>query len=90
VLLRARQVFKIIERKAVAYDGKKQIFGATGNPITIAEFIIDKLAPSESHLFEESKGGGSKKADGSGADGKIRRSNLRSVLDNPNAIASGT
>lgn len=91
VLLRARQVFKIIDGKAVAYEGDKQIFGTTGNPITVAEFIADKLAPAAPHLFELSQGSGARKADGSsmGASGKIGRDDQKAFLDNLADIAAG-
>jgi hypothetical protein len=91
VLLRARQVFKIIDGKAVAYEGDKQIFGTTGNPITVAEFIADKLAPAAPHLFESSQGSGARKADGSsmGASGKIGRDDQKAFLDNLADIAAG-
>jgi hypothetical protein len=91
VLLRARQVFKIIDGKAVAYEGDKQIFGTTGNPITVAEFITDKLAPAAPHLFEASQGSGARKADGNstGASGKIGREDQKVFLDNLADIAAG-
>jgi hypothetical protein len=91
VLLRARQVFKIIDGRAVAYDGDKQIFGATGNPITVAEFITEKLAPTATHLFEPSKGSDSKKAEGSssGGSGAIDRADGKAFLANLGDIAAG-
>lgn len=92
VLLRARQVFKIIEGNAVAYDGEKQIFGATGSPITVAEYIADKLAPAAPHLFESSQGGGSKKAEGNaagGANGVVARTDPKAFLANLDDIAGG-
>jgi hypothetical protein len=91
VLLRARQVFKIIDGRAVAYEGDKQIFGATGNPITVAEFITEKLVPSAPHLFEVSKGSDSRKAEGnnSGGSGTIARDDQKSFLANVSDIASG-
>jgi hypothetical protein len=91
VLLRARQVFKIIEGNAVAYDGEKQIFGATGSPITVAEYIADKLAPAAPHLFESSQGSGAKKADGTTttASGVIGRADQKAFLANLDEIAGG-
>ena len=92
VLLRARQVFKIIEGNAVAYEGEKQIFGATGSPITVAEYIAEKLAPTAPHLFEQSQGSGSKKAEGNsagGASGAVARSDSKAFLANIDDIAGG-
>lgn len=91
VLLRARQVFKLIDGRAVAYDGEKQIFGTTGNPISVLEYIADKLAPAAPHLFEASKGTGANNADGSRQvpAGKIDRADQKAFLSNLGDIASG-
>lgn len=91
VLLRARRVFKIIEGNAVAFEGEKQIFGTSGNPITVAEYISEKLAPSAPHLFEDSKGSGARSAEGSSAalNGKIARTDNKSFLANIDDIAGG-
>jgi hypothetical protein len=92
VLLRARQVFKIIDGRAIAYEGDKQIFGATGNPITVTEYITEKLAPTAPHLFEASQGSGSKKAEGNsggGASNVVARTDPKAFLANLDEIAGG-
>jgi hypothetical protein len=91
VLLRARQVFKVVDGKAVAFDGDKQLFGATGDPLTVPEYISTKLSEAAPHLFEPSQGGGAKKAEGNsgGASGKIGRGDEKGFLTNLADIASG-
>jgi hypothetical protein len=92
VLLRARQVFKIVDGKAVAFDGDKQLFGPTGDPLTVPEYITGKLAESAPHLFEQSQGGGAKKAENNnsgGSGGRISRDDQKGFLDNLDAIATG-
>lgn len=91
VLLRARQVFKVVDGKAVAFEGEKELYGPKGDPMTVGEFITGKLAESAPHLFEQSQGSGSKKAEGStgGVGGKIIRTDSKSILENLDAIASG-
>jgi hypothetical protein len=91
VLLRARQVFKVVDGKAAAFDGDKQLFGSTGDPLTVPEYISSRLADAAPHLFEASQGGGAKKADVSsaGASGKINRNDPKAFLANLEAIASG-
>lgn len=92
VLLRARQVFKVVDGKAVAFDGEKQLFGATGDPLTVPEYITGKLTEAAPHLFEPSQGGGAKKADSSssgGGSGKISRADEKGFLSNLADIAAG-
>lgn len=92
VLLRARQVFKVVDGKAVAFDGDKQLFGSTGDPLTVTEYITGKLTESAPHLFEPSQGGGARKAEGGssgGAAGKISRTDQKAFLDNLSDIADG-
>jgi hypothetical protein len=91
VLLRARQVFKVVDGKAVAFDGDKQLFGSTGDPLTVPEYISGKLAEAAPHLFEASQGSGARKADASttGAAGKISRTDQKAFLANLSDIASG-
>lgn len=91
VLLRARQVFKVQDGKAVAFDGDKQLYGATGDPLSVSEYISGKLAESAPHLFEQSQGSGSKKAEGNsnGASGRINRDDGKAFLDNVADIAAG-
>ena len=92
VLLRARQVFKVVEGKAVAFDGDRQLFGPTGDPLTVPEYISGKLAEAAPHLFEQSQGGGARKADSNnsgGSAGKINRNDSKAFLDNLADIASG-
>jgi len=92
VLLRARQVFRVVDGVAVAFDGDKQLFGPTGDPLTVPEYITGKLTEAAPHLFEQSQGGGARKAEGSssgGAAGKIGRTDQKAFLDNLSDIASG-
>lgn len=92
VLLRARQVFKVVDGVAVAFDGDKQLFGPTGDPLTVPEYITGKLTEAAPHLFEPSQGGGARKAEGNssgGAAGKISRNDPKAFLDNLADIASG-
>jgi hypothetical protein len=92
VLLRARQVFKVVDGVAVAFDGEKQLFGPTGDPLTVPEYITGKLTEAAPHLFEQSQGSGAKKAEGnnnSGSAGKINRNDSKAFLDNLSDIASG-
>jgi hypothetical protein len=92
VLLRARQVFKVVDGKAVAFDGDKQLFGSTGDPLTVPEYISGKLVEAAPHLFEPSQGSGARKAEGSssgGTAGKISRTDSKAFLDNLSDIASG-
>jgi hypothetical protein len=92
VLLRARQVFKVVDGKAVAFDGDKQLFGPTGDPLTVPEYITGKLTEAAPHLFEQSQGSGARKAENSnsgGGAGKINRNDQKAFLDNLADIASG-
>jgi len=92
VLLRARQVFKVVDGKAVAFDGDKQLFGSTGDPLTVPEYITSKLTEAAPHLFEQSQGSGARKAEGNnnpGAAGKINRNDSKAFLDNLSDIANG-
>ena len=91
VLLRARQVFKVENGVAVAFDGEKQLFGKTGDPMTVVEYINDKLSEAAPHLFEPSQGGGARKVEtnNSGSSGKINRDDSKGFLDNIADIASG-
>ena len=81
-----------MDGKAVAFDGDKQLFGSTGDPLTVPEYISGKLTEAAPHLFEQSQGGGARKAEGSsnpGAAGKISRSDPKAFLENLSDIASG-
>lgn len=91
VLLRARQVFKVVDGKAVGFDGDKELYGAKGDPMTVAEYIGTKLTEAAPHLFEPSQGGGSKKVDASssGSSGKISRDDQAGFLSNLADIAAG-
>lgn len=92
VLLRSRQVFKVMDGKAVAFDGDKQLYGSTGDPLTVSEYIGGKLAEAAPHLFEASQGGNSKQAvannNGNRA-GMVSRDDAKGFLAGLDDIASG-
>lgn len=91
VLLRARQVFRVVDGQAVAFDGDKQIYGTDGEPLTVAGYIGGKLVEAAPHLFEQSQGGGARKAEGntSSSGGRIGREDAKGFLDNVADIAAG-
>lgn len=92
VLLRSRQVFKVLDGVAVAFDGEKQLYGNTGDPLTVPEYISGKLAESAPHLFEPSQGSGSRQAQGDRGGsraGVINRGDSKAFLNSVDDIASG-
>lgn len=91
VLLRGRSTFRLVEGKAAAMDGDKQIFGKNGDPVTIDEWVSD-LIDRAPHLFEQSQGGGSRQGTGAPAlaAGRISRTDQSGILKNLDAIAKGT
>lgn len=62
VAMRAQQTFKLKDGRPVAFEGDKEAYGKTGDPLTIDEYV-DGLITKAPHLFEASSGGG---AGGSG------------------------
>ena len=60
VKLRGRGTFRVENGELVAYDvdGKTQLYGKDGKPLTIPEWM-DKLGSTAGHLFEPNRGGGS-------------------------------
>lgn len=89
VLLRGKRVFKLDGNKPVAVDGDKPIFGKTGEPITINEWVTG-LAPTAPHLFQSSTGGGGRPASpGSSSLDRVDRSNGAAFIANLEKIASG-
>lgn len=87
-LLRGRAVFRLSEGKAVAMDGDKPLFGKTGEPMEIAEWI-GGLATSAPHLFEASTGSGAKGGNAHLAPGTISRDDKAGFLANLDQIAGG-
>jgi hypothetical protein len=59
VLFRGQRVFKLQDGKAMAMNGDKPIFGASGEPLTVSDWIAD-LQKSATHLFEPSSGAGAR------------------------------
>jgi hypothetical protein len=58
IINRGKQIFKLIDGKAIAHEGEKIKYGSDGvTPLSVTEFMKD-LVSSAPHLFEESKGGG--------------------------------
>lgn len=90
VVLRGRQVFRLQDGKASAFDGDKQMFGKDGEALSMAEWA-EGLADRAPHLFTPSSGGGASKSGGSApsAAGRIARDDSRGFLDNLDKIASG-
>lgn len=90
VLNRGRSVYRLQDGKAVPMAGDKMIFGKSGEPMEITEFVSG-LADTAPHLFEVSTGGGANNANGGGAaPGTIQRSDTRGFLANLDKIAAGT
>jgi hypothetical protein len=88
VLLRGRSLFKLQDGKAVPMDGERPIYGKSGDPMEISEWMSG-LAEKAPHLFESSQGGG---AGGSGrraAPNTVSRSDSAAFLANLADIASG-
>lgn len=67
VLLRGRTTFRLVDGKAVAMDGDKQLFGKDSEPLGVAEWVSG-LSEKAPHLFPASTGGGTPKG-GSAATG---------------------
>lgn len=90
VLLRGRTLYKLRDGKAVPLDGDKPIFGKSGDPMPIEEWV-GTLTEKAPHLFEASQGSGAPRngsATPVGA-GKISRTDTAGFLANLDKIASG-
>ncbi len=90
VLLRGRAVFQMVDGKAVPMDGDKPVYGKSGDPMDISEWV-GGLADRAPHLFEPSSGGGSRQGSGApsvGA-GRVSRDDTSAFLANIEAIAKG-
>lgn len=81
VLLRGKQLFKLVDGEVRAVKGEAIEYGKDGNPLTIGEWL-NGLVPAAPHLFESSNGGG---APGSG---HRPGTGVRVVANNPNAIGA--
>lgn len=60
VVLRGRNVFKLHEGKATAFDGEKAMYGKDGESLNMGEWL-GGLAERAPHLFAASQGGGAPK-----------------------------
>ena len=89
VLLRGRSVFRMVDGKAIPMEGEKPVFGKSGDPMGIEEWV-GGLATSAPHLFRESQGAGANKGQGKGVGaGQIARDDTAGFLANVDKIASG-
>lgn len=60
VLLRGRQVFRLSEGKATAFDGDAPVFGKDGQALGMSEWATS-LSDTAPHMFALSQGGGTPK-----------------------------
>ena len=90
VLLRGRSVFRLQDGKPIPMDGDKPIYGKSGDPMGIDEWV-GSLTDRAPHLFEPSQGGGSKQGAGArpSTPGRIAPADNRAFLQNLDKIASG-
>lgn len=90
VMLRGRAVFRLEDGKAIPKDGDKPIYGKSGDPMSVSEWV-ESLTEKAPHLFEPSKGGGSRQAEGTsaGSGTRISRGDQKAFLANLDAIKSG-
>lgn len=90
VLLRGRALYRLQEGKAVPMDGDKVLFGKSGDPMPIEEWVSG-LTEKAPHLFEPSQGGGARNGAGSGntGAGRVNRDDAASFLTNLKDIAAG-
>lgn len=90
VLLRGRSIFRLQDGKAVPMEGDKPIFGKSGDPMDIGEWVTS-LTERAPHLFESSTSGGAPKGEQRGGvnPSRIARDDSASFLGNIDAIAAG-
>jgi hypothetical protein len=89
VLLRGRTLFQLQDGKAVPMADGKPVYGKSGDPMQINEWVSG-LTDQAPHLFESSQGGGSRGSSGSSVSaGRIDRSDGKAFLANLDGIASG-
>jgi hypothetical protein len=88
VLLRGKRVFSLDGNIPVAKDGDKPIFGKTGEPIGINEWVTG-LAAVAPHLFQASTGGGGRGAPGASSSDRVNRDDQAGFLANLEKIAAG-
>lgn len=74
VLLRGRQVFRLHEGVATAFEGDKPVYGKNSEPLSIGDWV-GGLSERASHLFEPNTGGGAGKGvqTGGGTSNKMTR-----------------
>lgn len=63
--VRAQAVFKLKDGKPTAFQGEAELYGISGGPLTVEEWV-DGLTKNAPHLFKSSTGGG---AGGAGSGG---------------------
>ena len=86
---RAKGTWSLVDGKPVAMDGEDAMYGKSGEPLTIPEWV-ESMAADVPHLFEPNKGGnaqGSDSTDGGTATGK--KISPEAAGDNIADIASG-
>jgi len=89
VLLRGRQAFKLVDGKAVPMSGDEVLYGKTGQPMSMDEWLA-ALTEKAPHLFEQSQGGGAQGARGGGGSGAgtISRTDSAAFFANVGKIAA--
>ncbi len=85
ILSRVHGTFRMQGGKMVAKEGDQQLFGPSGNPLTIEEHL-NQMAADSSHLFEAA-GGGS--ADGEGSKTGTSRVGGKMIIDPTDTAAVG-
>lgn len=89
VLLRGRMLFKLQDGKALPMDGDKPIFGKSGEPMDINEWV-GTLTEKAPHLFEASTGAGGKGSTTTAVGaGRVSRDDSAGFLANLDNIAAG-
>ena len=84
---RAKGVWGLVEGKPTAMDGEDAMYGKSGEPLTIDEWV-ESLAAESAYLFEPNKGGGAQGGNfqGGSSPGVIQAA---AAGDNLEKIASG-
>lgn len=90
VLLRGRNMFRLVDGKAVPMQGDEVMYGKSGEAMNMDEWLAG-LCTSAPHLFEPSRGGGA--AGGASAapigNQRIQASDTKGFLNNLTGIARG-
>lgn len=67
---RVSSVFRLKEGKPTAFDGDNVIYGPTGDPLTLEDYV-KQLVTKAPHLFEASQGGGASNTGNGGGTGGV-------------------